>query len=398
MRNATLLAFIFLAVSMVWSGAGAADKISVSSVRLGAQGPGVVRIVLDVDSAIEPVLSVLPDPYRLVVDLPAADWPSDTGQGEGQGLVSRYRYGLFSPTQSRLVLDLKRPAVVKKAFLLQPSGQFSYRYVIDIVQSDRAAFLKLAKSNKPVEHLAPPVTSSVPEARDNGRRPVVVIDAGHGGHDPGTSSKLGYAEKNIALSAAKELAAQLRATGRYTVILTRETDVFIPLERRPEIARKNKADLFISMHADAIQNPNLTGGTVYTLSERASDAQAAALAAKENKADIIAGVDLNGENEDVFDILLSLAQRETMNYSAGFATMLVEELGAQKLIPRRPHRFAGFVVLKAADVPSVLIEMGYLSNNTDARRLASKQGQRDIARAVTKAVNRYFDQRLAQQF
>lgn len=350
------------------------------------------------DQAVKPSLSVLPDPYRLVIDMPASKWPSKDGVGEGRAFIGGYRYGLFSPTQSRLVLDLKKAAVVSNSFLLQPSGRFGYRYVIDIKLSDRKTFLRAAKSNKPVEDLSPPVQAVSTADRNKRRIPVIVVDAGHGGHDPGTQSRLGHTEKTIALNAAKEIARQLRATGRYQVVLTRDRDIFLPLRRRIEIARKNEADLFISVHADSIKSKSLAGGTVYTLSEKASDAEAAALAAKENKADIIAGVDLNGENGDVLDILLSLAQRETMNFSAVYANYLVEELGSKRLIPRRPHRFAGFVVLKAADVPSVLVEMGYLSNNTDAKRLASKKGRRDIAASIVKATDRYFKNRLAQQF
>lgn len=385
-------AFIVLAPVSVF----AQEKPNITSVRLGERSSNVLRLVMDVDQPVEPAISVLPDPYRVVVDLPAADWAGDSG--EGRGFITGYRYGLFSPTQSRLVLDLKRPAVVDRAFLLKPSGPFSYRYVIDLKLTDRDNFLRVAKLKKPVENLSPPVEVTVVKKEGKARKPVIVVDAGHGGHDPGTQSRIGHSEKNIALSASKEIARQLKATGRYTVVLTRDRDIFLPLRRRVEIARKNDADLFISVHADSIKTRSLAGGTVYTLSERASDAEAAALAAKENKADIIAGVDLNGENGDVLDILLSLAQRETMNFSAIYANYLVEEFGPKKLIPRRPHRFAGFRVLKAADVPSVLLEMGYLSNNDDAKRLASTAGQKAIAQSIVRATNRYFEGRLAQQF
>ncbi|MFZ5608661.1 MAG: N-acetylmuramoyl-L-alanine amidase [Pseudomonadota bacterium] len=371
----------------------------ISDIRLGERGGGELRLVIDVDDAIAPAISVLPDPYRVVLDLPAADWHSEQGQGAGKGFIAGYRYGLFSPTQSRLVLDLTEPAVVRRAFLLQPSGRFSYRYVVDLAAADRAAFLAAAKASRPMESLSPPVTRQAEAAGPKeSRKPHIVIDPGHGGIDPGTRSHAGHQEKAIVLAVAQEVARQLAATGRYGVTLTRDSDIFIPHRRRIEIARVNEADLFISIHADWIKNDAMTGGTVYTLSEKASDAEAAALAARENKADIIAGVDLNGENDEVRDILISLAQRETMNYSSRFANMLVEALGGKNLIPARPHRFAGFIVLKAPDVPSVLIETGYLSNRDDARRLASRDGQRQIAAAVVRAANRYFDERLAQRF
>jgi N-acetylmuramoyl-L-alanine amidase len=395
-RQALIAVVLLACAALFGADAYAQGRPDISSVRLGERSKDVMRLVIDVNQPIEPAISVLPDPYRVVVDMPAANWPDSVG--EGRGFISGYRYGLFSPTQSRLVLDLRRPAVVERAFMLRPSGQFGHRYVIDLKITDRKNFIAAAKSKKPVENLSPPVQATVAKREGQKRKPVVVVDAGHGGHDPGTQSRIGHSEKTIALNAAKEIARQLKATGRYTVVLTRDKDIFLPLKRRVEIARKNEADLFISVHADSIKSKSLAGGTVYTLSERASDAEAAALAAKENKADIIAGVDLNGENRDVLDILLSLAQRETMNFSAVYANYVVEEFGPKKLIPRRPHRFAGFVVLKAADVPSVLIEMGYLSNNDDAKRIASKRGREDIARSIVRATNRYFEGRLAQQF
>jgi len=398
---ATVLALILFAVapSPAMAEDLPANAPTVTNVRLGAQPGATIRLVLDLDRAVEPAVSLLANPYRVVLDLPAANWRFGSGEGEGRGFVAKYRYGLFSPTQSRLVLDLSEPAIAVRAFLLEPAGNLGYRFVIDLAPTDHKSFMKAVRARRPVENLTPAPPAAQPSqhaAADY--KPLIVIDPGHGGNDPGTSSAGKIREKNIALAAARELAGQLRATGRYRVELTRDRDIYIPLERRYGIARDLKADLFISVHADAIGNPNLRGGTIYTLSETASDKEAAALAAKENKADIIAGVDLNGETDEVSDIIIKLAQRESMNYSARFAQFLTAELGAARLIPKRPHRFAGFVVLKAPDVPSVLIEMGYLSNAADAKRLASRQGRRDIAAAVVRATNRYFDARLAQRF
>jgi len=219
---------------------------------------------------------------------------------------------------------------------------------------------------------------------------VIAIDPGHGGADPGTQGPSGTLEKFITLAAARTLKEELEATGRFRVFLTRERDVFVRLRDRIARARESGAELFISLHADAIKNSRIRGASVYTLSETASDAEAAALAEKENKVDLIAGVDLSGESPEVADILIDLAQRETMNESAHFANLLVKDLGNELDLLRNTHRFAGFAVLKAPDVPSVLLEMGFLSNREDEAALRSKPYRRQLARAVARAVEKYF--------
>lgn len=218
----------------------------------------------------------------------------------------------------------------------------------------------------------------------------VAIDPGHGGVDPGARGRAGTREKHLVLAYARELRRQLLATGRYKVVLTRDRDVFVRLRQRIAIAREAGADLFVSLHADSHRNRAIRGTSVYTLSERASDKEAEALATKENKADLIAGVDLDNRNSDVINILIDLAQRETMNESARFARLLIPELGKTSPLLRNTHRFAGFAVLKAPDVPSVLVELGYLSNPEQERILLRKSHRRGVARAVVRAVNAYF--------
>ncbi|RMD90371.1 MAG: N-acetylmuramoyl-L-alanine amidase, partial [Alphaproteobacteria bacterium] len=230
-----------------------------------------------------------------------------------------------------------------------------------------------------------------------GRR-IIVVDAGHGGNDPGAPGVAGVPEKKITLDVAREAARQLEATGRYHALLTRDRDVYIGLRDRVAFARHHKADLFVSLHADSIKNRRVRGATVYTLSETASDAEAADLAARENKADILAGLDLDVEAPEVANILIDLAQRETMNYSARFANYLLPELKDRVVLRRNSHRFAGFVVLKAPDVPSVLVEMGYMSNRDDARFLGSARGRKEIAAALVAAVDRYFRAVEREQF
>jgi N-acetylmuramoyl-L-alanine amidase len=223
------------------------------------------------------------------------------------------------------------------------------------------------------------------------QRPVVVLDAGHGGVDPGAIGRSGIYEKEITLAMADELKKQLEATGRYQVVLTRDSDIFIRLRDRIALARAAGADLFISLHADAHSTSDLRGASVYTLSEQASDAEAAALATQENKSDVIAGVDLSHENEVVTNILIDLAQRETKNLSARFAAILVDELKADTLLLRNSHRFAGFAVLKAPDVPSVLIELGYLSSDQDEAELRSAKHRAKLGAAILRAVDGFFE-------
>jgi N-acetylmuramoyl-L-alanine amidase len=230
-----------------------------------------------------------------------------------------------------------------------------------------------------------------PNARTVDRIPVIVLDPGHGGRDPGAIGPKGTMEKDITLKMANELQALLESTGRYKVILTRTQDELLALRQRIEIARSAQADLFISLHADHNDKTALRGASVYTLSEHASDAEAAALAARENKEDLITGVDLSSQSAMVTSILIDLAQRETKNLSAQFAGKLTEELASRTLVLRNSHRFAGFVVLKAPDVPSALVELGYLSNLEDEAALNSKRHRRQLGYAFRDALDRYFE-------
>ncbi len=372
----------------------------VSGLRLGENG-SKTRFVIDIDERVEPRVFTLADPYRLVIDLPAVRFQlAGQGRGEGRGVVARFRYGRFTRTRSRIVLDLTSPARLERYFALPPQGRSRHRLVFDLVPTDRARFLADLKRPQKVAAKSPEAVSTTTEPRHaerNGRR-IIVVDAGHGGNDPGAPGAAGVPEKMITLGVAKEVARALEATGRYHAILTRDSDVYIGLKKRVAIARRHKADLFVSLHADSLKNRRVRGATVYTLSETASDAEAAALAARENKADILAGLDLEVEAPEVANILIDLAQRETMNYSARFANYLLPELRHRVVLRRNSHRFAGFVVLKAPDVPSVLIEMGYMSNREDARFLGSQKGRREIAAALVAAIDRYFRAVEREQF
>ncbi|MEO0413016.1 MAG: N-acetylmuramoyl-L-alanine amidase [Pseudomonadota bacterium] len=386
---------VVLTVLVAWSAVSQAQSVRIDKARIGVQNKSTLRFVLESSARLKPTVSYLKDPNRIVIDLPPVTFALGPGITEGTRFIESYRYGAFSNSVSRLVIDLKKPARVKRDFSIKPSKKNpAHRYVFDIALTSDARFAK--EVARTAQQLADPNRNSVEPvlsaAARNGDKPVIAIDAGHGGNDPGTMGVNGKAEKKIALSVARQLYASLKATGQFTPIMTRNRDIYVDLRRRVEIARTNEADLMLSLHADSIGNKTLKGGTIYTLSEKASDEEAATLAAKENKADIIAGIDLDMENPFVRDILITLAQRESKNFSVKFANVLIDEMGGRRLIPKRPHRYAGFVVLKAPDVPSVLVEMGYLSNAQDAARLSSKQGQADIVRALTEAIETYFAQ------
>jgi len=388
-----ICALVLVAIAMAMPAGRAWAEPNVSALRLG-QNSDRTRFVIDIDNKVEPTIFTLADPERLVVDLPKVTFTFEgQGVGDGRGLISRYRYGLFDPGTSRIVLDLEQAAKVDRFFVLPPQGPHRFRLVFDLVPTSRKGFLAGVKRPQPMRD-APAsavVKAKPPEPPRHDTERIVVLDAGHGGNDPGAPGVNGVPEKSITLAVAREAYALLKASGRYRPLLTRNRDVYIKLRDRVDFARANHADLFVSLHADSLGNRRVRGATVYTLSENASDAEAAALAERENRADVVAGVNLAREAPEVADILIDLAMRETMNYSARFANYLIPELDQRVTLRRNSHRFAGFVVLKAPDVPSILLEMGYMSNPQDAAILSSRPGQKRIAQALLRAVDRYFE-------
>jgi len=390
-------------IVMLMAAPPAHGKPAVLDVRLGLH-PGMTRIVLDLSAALDYRVFSLADPYRVVIDLSEVDWnlPADRAP-PGLGVVQALRFGLFAVGTSRVVLDVNAPVRVRRVDLLTGDGAVPIRLVLDLEPVSEAVFrdalqsgpivsspAMVAMTPPPLPLLPLPLPPVKPPAPGAEARPVVAIDAGHGGVDPGALGSGGSVEKTITLAMAKELQRQLEATGRYRVILTRDSDVFVRLRDRIELARVGKADLFVSLHADAHDTGKLRGASVYTLSEQASDAEAEALAAKENKADLIAGIDLSNNDEIVTNILIDLAQRETKNLSARFADMLVKELKRETLLLRKTHRFAGFAVLKAPDVPSVLIELGYLSSREDESLLRSAKHRTKLGASIGRAIDAYF--------
>ncbi len=386
-------ALCFMAVAA--GSAVAASQGAISDIRIGVHD-GRTRFVMEVSDAVPFQAFGLEDPDRIVVDLPELDWhgPEAAASG-GRGLVAGYRHGLFKPGVTRVVIDLIGPGHVAKLFQLPPSNGAPRRLVLDIAPGKSgksataskdwatyAASLGSRKASQP--------TTTEPQA--DGKR-IVTIDAGHGGVDPGAIGRSGAHEKHLVLAMAKTVRRVLEATGRYKVVMTRDRDIFIPLRRRYEIAHEAGAELFVSLHADSHSRRSLRGASVYTLSDNASDKEAAALARKENKSDVIAGTDLSEYPAEVSSILIDLAQQSVNEESWHFAEMLTKKLAKNIKVLRNTHRFAGFAVLKSPNVPSVLVEIGYLSNIHDEANLRTEKFRERFAHALVRAVDRYFDRK-----
>jgi N-acetylmuramoyl-L-alanine amidase len=373
-----------------------------SDVRLAGDAKQT-RFILDLDKKIEIHAFPLANPDRVVVDIPEVTFhlPSSAGK-TGRGLIKAFRYGLVMPGGSRIVFDLTGPAKVGKAYVLDAANGQPPRLVIELEATDRASFGRLvAAANKPELRPAVDSSSAVADAAGSAlsspdARPTVVIDPGHGGIDNGTQASTGEAEKSLVLAFALALRDRIEKDGRYRVIMTRTDDTFIPLADRVRVARNNGAALFVSIHADALprREGDAQGATIYTLSDKASDTEAEKLAESENKADAIGGVNLTEEPPAVADILIDLAQRETRTFSNRFARLLMNEMKTTARMHKRPLKSAGFRVLKAPDVPSVLVELGYVSNKADLQHLTSEAWRSRTVGSVAKAVETFLAKRV----
>jgi N-acetylmuramoyl-L-alanine amidase len=394
---AVLLAILCLGAGYSSGQAEARPREAVAKDARLAGDRGRTRFIADLSKKVDVNVFSLADPYRVIVDLPEVNFQMPPGLGsEKRGLVTGYRYGLFAPGKSRIVIDVSGPFLVDKAFVLEARADQPARLVVDLVATDRTTFLaKLRAARIPVVGSIPKLK---PQAQATAARPVVILDPGHGGIDPGTASAGGVTEKEVVLAFAKTLRQKLEAKGDYQVYLTREGDTFLALRERVDFAQSKGANLFVSIHADSFPKHanEASGATVYTLSERASDDEAKELAAKENFSDAIAGVELPTDRDEVVaNILIDLAQRETQNRSIVFARSVVGEMSAAEL-HRKSLKSAGFRVLKSPDVPSVLLELGFLSNPDDEKRLTSETWRAAMAEKVGAAIDAYFAKRVAR--
>lgn len=373
-----------------------AFAFDVQTVRFGSY-PDKTRLVLELSARKDFRVFVLPDPYRMVIDLPAFAWKAGVSRDYREFGIKAVRHGNLKPRISRIVFDLNRPITIHKAFTLPGEAQKPNRLVVDFSNTDARGFQSAQNNvlgaldvNAVVQtaSFVKPTPKPVPR-RDT--KPLIIIDPGHGGVDPGAIGANGVAEKKVVLALAQELKKQLENSGRYRVKMTRERDVFVKLGDRVRYARDQDGDLFISIHADSIKHHHIKGASVYTLSEKASDAQAAKLAARENKADLIAGIELEVEDDAVVDILIDLARRNTQNQSRYFANKVVHDFKASGVTTlKSANRHANFAVLKAPDIPSVLVETGFMSNKAEADRLNTPGHRRKIAKALKKGIDAYF--------
>jgi N-acetylmuramoyl-L-alanine amidase len=414
----TILPFLFGAMvlsglllgGLVLGGASAAERIGpsgapasapndfpvASDVRLGGDDTQT-RLIIDLSQKIEIRAFTLANPYRVVLDMPQVTFQFPPRAGEvGRGLIKAFRFGLVMQGGSRMVIDLARPAQVDMAFVLGAANDQPARLVLHLTATEREAFMR----NVALESRAPEGSKpqTPPETKVNGdSRPLVVIDPGHGGIDNGTRAASGEMEKTIVLEFSSLLRDKIEKTGKYRVLMTRTDDTFVALGDRVQFARARQAALFISIHADALRRKegDAQGATVYTLSERASDARAARLAEAENQADVIAGLDLSAEEKDVAGILIDLARRETKTFSVQFAHTVVGTLKNATRLHQHPLKSARFVVLKAPDVPSVLVELGYVSNRADLKSLISTEWRDRTAESIVRAIEAFFSTRLA---
>lgn len=389
------------------SSAPRSKTAEVRDVRVSAAA-GKTRVEMSLSAGVRAEIFTLANPYRVIIDLPDVTFrlPDGTGQSSA-GLISAFRFGLFAENKGRVVLDASGPVRIDGARMTASGADGSVALEMDLVEISAAEFgagTGAASKAAAAPRSRPAVfDDQLGGTRGGSKKPLVVIDPGHGGIDPGAVGVDNVLEKKIVMDVAQRLQRRLKATGRYRVAMTRTRDVFVSLDQRVDMSREAGADLFISIHADSLASkayaPVVRGATVYTLSERASDEQARLMAEKENASDQVAGIEsaaLAEENEQVRSILIDLMKRETSNFSTDFSNLLVARLKKSVSLSRDPQRSAAFRVLKQTHAPSVLVELGYISNEADARQMRQAEWQSKVAGAIVAAIDAFFDRRTAR--
>lgn len=368
---------------------------NVMDVRVSAT-PERARLVIDLAAKTEFALVSLSEPNRLAIDVRAATFsvPEPAGKPAGEGVIAEYLVEQAAADRVRTILTLSTPAQVQQAYILDPFEGQPARLVVDIIPATAEEFAANVARDLAASGTAAPAATPTPAGGSElpiATRPLVVIDPGHGGIDSGAETADGIKEKDVVLAFALRLQELLVASGRFDVALTREDDTFLRLEERVALARANKADLFISVHADTFQQPEIRGASVYTRDENATDVLDKVLADNENKADVIAGFAMPQMAPEVVDILLDLMRREMRHQSFTAAQAIVHQLQPSVELRRFPVRQADFFVLQAPDVPSVLLELGFLSNAADMANLLQGEWQDRTAEALARGISTYFD-------
>ena len=369
----------FICLLVLWTGCAWAH---VQDLRLSSESDKKARFVIDLENQKDVTLFRLGDPSRIVIDVKNATFmpACQSKQFTNTGFITGIRTGSPDGHTARIVLDLPNQEIQEKHFMLSPQAGTGWRFVLDMEIAGGTTSASVTPSKVGVKNF---------EKKSPVKKKVIVLDPGHGGQDPGAISISGKYEKDLTLKMAKETKKLLERAG-YNVVLTRDKDVFITLRGRIQKAHEANGDLFISIHADSARNRSAQGLSVYTISETASDKEAAALAERENKADILMGMDLGEYQPEVGNILIDFAKTYTMDQSAKYADEVVKEMRKEVQLVPNAHRFAGFVVLKSPSIPSVLVELGYLSNKQEDRALQKESYRAGLSRALVRAVKTYF--------
>ncbi|MGB5104574.1 MAG: N-acetylmuramoyl-L-alanine amidase [Steroidobacteraceae bacterium] len=394
-RPSTLLAFVAAWCGLLVAGdAFPAAPTRVTDVRLWA-GPEGTRLVLDLTAPVRHEVFTLGNPDRVVIDLANAEMASSKGLPGGQGPVKSVRSGPQPNRGLRIVLDLSSPQAMK-SFVVGPDGAAGHRLVVELPAGAAAAAAASASTPAPVAVAgktadAPSPVKTLAMAAAKGRDLVVAIDAGHGGQDPGAIGRSGTREKDVTLAIARKLAATINAEDGMRAVLIRDGDYFITLRGRSRKARELGADMFISVHADSVQNRGVSGSSVYVLSLRgATDEASRWLAERENAADLMGGVSLDDKSDVLASVLLDVTQKEAVSNSVEAADSVLASLRRVGSVHGTRVKHAGFIVLKSPDIPSMLVETAFISNASDERRLRDATQQDRIAQAIHTGVKNYF--------
>ena len=364
--------FILLASLLLPHLATSSSNVSVKNLRLW-NAPDNTRVVLDLSSSIQHRISTFSNPDRIAIDLKNAKLSSDIPHEiKNNPFIKRFRYGQYSKDVTRVVIDLKKPVRVK-SFTLKPNKVYGYRLVVDLFDKNKSAAPKITRS-------APRKTGVV----------TVAIDAGHGGEDFGASGKKKAREKKVVLSIARELKKLIDKDPILRSYMTRTGDYYIPLRKRTKLARQANADLFVSIHADAFRRSSARGASVYALSKSGASSETARwLANKENSADLVGGASISDREDVVAGVLLDMQMDKTLEFSLGFGDQVLKEMKKIAKLHSKTVQQAGFVVLKSPDIPSVLVETGFISNPYEERKLKSSKYQKQVANAIYKGIKKF---------